>query len=143
MIAVLNSDQEPDALNFSLADHSNTRYTLHALAGDAGLLLSFPGSIWELESVRRIRQMQRNAYALSMVGLSAAFILPNPVFDLYSYTLHMPQATLYPLLADPDESAHRRIGVSCGMTVHLVGHRIMDVWTAERMAEFLHHLARN
>lgn len=96
---------------FQLQNYQQQAFKLGDLMGSEGLLLGFPGSIWDLASIRRLLWFQREDYKLLLADINAAFIVPNESTDLNNFHLSMPYPVRFPLLADPDETVHRAYNI--------------------------------
>lgn len=94
------------APGFNLPDASNTPYRLEDLIGEDGLLLGFPGSIWEVACIRRIMWLQRQAGRFALIGVHTALIVPDQHYMLHGFLMTGPDVTMLPLLADPDHKVH-------------------------------------
>jgi peroxiredoxin len=111
--AILQNDtQGPQeyavALDFTLYDHKYHAHRLYQYIGRQGLLLGFPGNVYELGSIRRLLWLQRQARKLALAGINAIFVVPNEATDLHAYHLSTPDPVPFLLLADPKREVYEQ-----------------------------------
>lgn len=94
------------APNFKLEDHERCERDLNSLYGERGLLLGFIDSIWEPASIRRILFMQRHIHRFAAIGYSAALVVADKQYALYSFYMSSPMTVAVPLLADSKLEVH-------------------------------------
>lgn len=113
------------AADFTLHDHSYQGHRLSQYIGQSGLLLGFPGDVYQLGSIRRLLWLQRQANKLSLAGINAMFVVPNEPTDLHAYHLSTPSPLNFMLLADPQRKAHDLYQADQPMMVLLDAERVI------------------
>ena len=96
------------APDFTLYDHKYHAHRLSQYIGRAGILLGFPGDVYELGSIRRLLWLQRQARKLAIAGINALFVVPNEATDLHAYHLSTPDPLMFLLLADPKREVYEQ-----------------------------------
>jgi peroxiredoxin len=118
---------------FKLSDHCGVVYTLDDVTGVNGALLAFIGDLWHSASVRRILALQRGASHFAASGIPVTLFVRDTVDTLDGFVVSSPMPFPFPLLADPDDRAHRVYGVGSHPALLLIdnGRMLRQRWTVD------------
>ena len=98
-------------INFELKNHENIPYNFNMLKGERGILLGFTGDVWDVSCVRYVLWLQRQNFKLATQGLNCALIVPNQTYELNGFFMSIPRTISFPLLADPTQLLHNKVGM--------------------------------
>lgn len=123
--------------NFELRNHQNMTHSLDEIMGKQGVLLSFSGDAWQVNSVRYALWLQRQNFKLAMNGIHCAMIVPNQTYNLTALYLSIPNAIPFPVLADPIFSVYKDVAMKQAGYVLLNQHRhILGRWYVDDIRSF-------
>jgi peroxiredoxin len=116
--------------DFTLPDHTRTRYSLKDMMGSTGAILGFIGDIWHPASVRRILWLQRHVQKFASMGAPITLIIREDPMTLEGFRLSSPLPVPFPLLADIDGAVHQLYSMDRHPGLLLIDHNhiLRDKW---------------